>query len=62
MGRALKNVPIQTQEAPEGLVALGSGRDRSYIYAENFRPEAPPEDDADGTPPPQPDLSKPPSD
>jgi len=62
MGRALKNVPIQTQEAPEGLVALGSGRDRSYIYAENFRPEAPPEDDAGDTPPPQPDLSKPPSD
>jgi len=62
MGRALKNVPIQTQEAPEGLVALGSGRDRSYIYAENFRPEPPPEDDAGDTPPPQPDLSKPPSD
>ena len=62
MGRALKNVPIQTQEAPEGLVALGSGRDRSYIYAENFRPEPPPDDDAGDTPPPQPDLSKPPSD
>ncbi len=62
MGRALKNVPIQTQEAPEGLVAFGSGRDRSYIYAENVRAEAPPEDDADGMPPPQPDLSKPPSD
>ena len=62
MGRALKNVPIQTQEAPEGLVAFGSGRDRSYIYAENFRPEPPPEDDAGDTPPPQPDLSKPPSD
>jgi len=62
MGRALKNVPIQTQEAPEGLVTLGSGRDRSYIYAENFRPEPPPEDDAGDTPPPQPDLSKPPSD
>jgi len=62
MGRALKNVPIQTQEAPEGLVTLGSGRDRSYIYAENFRPEPPPEDDAGDPPPPQPDLSKPPSD
>ena len=62
MGRALKNVPIQTPEAPEGLVTLGSGRDRSYIYAENFRPEPPPEDDAGDTPPPQPDLSKPPSD
>ena len=62
MGRALKNVPIQTPEAPEGLVTLGGGRDRSYIYAENFRPEPPPEDDAGDTPPPQPDLSKPPSD
>ena len=62
MGRALKNVPVQTPEAPEGLVAFGSGRDRAYIYAENVRPEAPPEDDADDTPPPQPDLSKPPSD
>jgi penicillin-binding protein 1A len=62
MGRALKNVPVQTPEAPEGLVAFGSGRDRSYIYAENVRAEAPPEDDADDTMPPQPDLSKPPSD
>ncbi len=62
MGRALRNVPVQTPEAPEGLVAFGSGRDRAYIYAENVRPEAPPEDDADDTPPPQPDLSKPPSD
>lgn len=62
MGRALKNVPIQTPEAPEGLVAYGSGRDRTYIYAENVRAEEPPEDDADGTPQPEPDLSKPPSD
>ncbi len=62
MGRALKNVTVQTPEAPEGLVAFGSGRDRAYIYAENVRPEAPPEDAADDTTPPQPDLSKPPSD
>ncbi len=62
MGRALRNVPVQTPEAPEGLVAFGSGRDRAYIYAENVRPEAPAEDDADDTTPPQPDLSKPPSD
>ncbi len=62
MGRALKNVPVQTPEAPEGLVAFGSGRDRAYIYAENVRPEAPPEDAADDATSPQPDLSKPPSD
>ena len=62
MGRALRNVPVQTPDAPEGLVAFGSGRDRAYIYAENVRPEAPAEDDADDTTPPQPDLSKPPSD
>jgi penicillin-binding protein 1A len=63
MGRALRNVPVQTPEAPEGLVAFGSGRDRSYIYAENVRPEAPSEEDeTDDSTLPQPDLSKPPSD
>jgi penicillin-binding protein 1A len=62
MGRALRNVPVQTPEAPEGLVAFGSGRDRTYIYAENVRPEAPPEEAADDTTPPQPDLSNSPSD
>ena len=62
MGRALKNAPVQTPEAPEGLVAFGGGRDRTYIYAENVRPAAAPEDDADDTPLPQPDFSNPPSD
>jgi penicillin-binding protein 1A len=62
MGRALRNVPVQTPEAPEGLVAFGSGRDRTYIYAENVRPEAPPEEAADDTTLPQPDLSNSPSD
>jgi len=63
MGRAPRNVPVQTPEAPEGLVAFGSGRDRSYIYAENVRPEAPSEEDeTDDSTLPQPDLSKPPSD
>jgi penicillin-binding protein 1A len=60
MSRALQDVPAQTPQAPEGLVAYGSGRDRSYIYAENVAAEPPP--DEDGLPPATPDLSKPPSD
>jgi penicillin-binding protein 1A len=60
MSRALQDVPAQTPQAPEGLVAYGSGRDRSYIYAENVAAEPAP--DEDGLPPPTPDLSKPPSD
>jgi penicillin-binding protein 1A len=60
MSRALQDVPAQTPQAPEGLVAYGNGRDRSYIYAENVAAEPPP--DEDGLPPATPDLSKPPSD
>ncbi len=62
MGRALKDVPIQTPEAPEGLVAFGSGRDRAFVYAENVSADVPHEEDSADTPPPMPDLSKPPSD
>ena len=62
MSRALKDVPIKTPEAPEGVVASGGGRDRSYMYAENV-PVEPPAEEAGDTPPlPQPDLSKPPAD
>ena len=62
MSRALKDVPAQTPDAPEGLVAFGSGRDRSYIYAENIASAPAPGEETADTPPPIPDLSKPPSD
>ncbi|WP_434514185.1 penicillin-binding protein 1A [Dechloromonas sp. ARDL1] len=62
MGRALKDVPMQTQQAPEGLVAYGEGRERTYVYAENVKERAPEEEAQDATPLPKPDLSSPPSD
>ena len=62
MSRALKDVPIQTPSAPEGLVSSGEGRERSYIYAENVKPKAEGEAEEDTTPLPKPDLSSPPSD
>ena len=62
MSRALKDVPIQTPSAPEGLVSSGEGRERSYIYAENVKPKAEGEVEEDNTPLPKPDLSSPPSD
>ena len=62
MSRALKDVPIQTPSAPEGLVSSGEGRERSYIYAENVKPKAEGEVEEDTTPLPKPDLSSPPSD
>ncbi|MGV0974855.1 MAG: penicillin-binding protein 1A [Azonexus sp.] len=62
MSRALKDVPIKTPEAPEGVVASGGGRDRSYMYAENVPAEPPAEEAGDTLPLPQPDLSKPPAD
>ncbi len=60
MSRALKDVPVQTPSAPEGLIAVGEGRERSYVYAENAKEK--PEEEADSTPLPKPDLSSPPSD
>ena len=62
MSRALKDVPIQTPSAPEGLVSSGEGRERSYIYAENVKPKAEGEVEEDTTPLPKPDLNSPPSD
>ena len=62
MGRALKDVPIKTPETPEGVVASGSGRERSFMYAENVPVEPQAEDGGDTPPLPQPDLSKPPTD
>ena len=61
MNRALKDVPQQIMEQPEGLIAIGSGRDRNYVYVENSGNERPPEEDA--MPPlPRPELDKLPSD
>jgi len=62
MSRALKDVPIQTQQPPEGLVAYGEGRERTYVYAENVKERAPEEEAQDAAPLPKPDLSTPPSD
>jgi penicillin-binding protein 1A len=63
MSRALKDVPMQYPSAPDGLVAFGEGRERTYIYAENVKEQTPDEAEAqDTTPLPKPDLSAPPSD
>jgi len=61
MNRALKDVPIQTPQAPEGIISYGEGRERSYIYAENAAKERPAEE-TEATPLPKPELDKPPSD
>jgi len=62
MGRALKDVPMQTPSMPEGITAFGSGRERSYIYNENVVKEAPPEEDADEAAPVAPNpLNLPPT-
>jgi penicillin-binding protein 1A len=61
MNRALKDVPQQIMSQPEGLVAIGSGRDRNFIYVENSGNERPPEEE-EATPLPKPELDKPPSD
>ena len=65
MGRALRDVPLQTPQMPEGLITFGSGRDRSYIYSENAVKEAPPDEETSEmteAPPPRPDISLPPAD
>jgi len=62
MSRALKDVPVQLPQAPEGLVAVGEGRERSYIYTENVK-ESPADEAAQETAPlPKPDLNLLPSD
>ena len=38
MGQALKDVPVQLPSAPEGLLSVGEGRDRGFIYSENAKP------------------------
>lgn len=63
MNRALKDVPMSLPQAPEGLIASGEGRERSYIYAENAAKEKLPEEEAqEAVPLPKPDLSAPPAD
>lgn len=63
MSRALKDVPMLLPQAPDGLIATGEGRERSYIYAENAAKEKPPEEEAqEAVPLPKPDLSAPPAD
>ena len=62
MSRALKDAPVKTPEVPDGVVAVGSGRDRAYMFAENVPPEPPPEELEPEGGLPLPDFSKPPSD
>ena len=61
MSRALRDVPITIPHAPEGLISIGEGRDRSYIYAENAAAPRSPEED-EPTEQPKPELDKPPAD
>jgi penicillin-binding protein 1A len=61
MTRALKDVPVQVPAQPEGLIAIGSGRERNFIYTENSTAARPPEEDEE-TPLPKPELDKPPTD
>jgi penicillin-binding protein 1A len=51
MGRALKDVPVQTPTMPEGITTFGSGRERAYIYTENAAKEPPPEEGSVEAPP-----------
>lgn len=46
MGRALKDVPVQTPTMPDGITTFGSGRERGYIYTENAAKEPPPDEGA----------------
>jgi len=62
MNRALKDVPIQLPQAPEGLVAVGEGRERSYIYSENVKERSAEETAQESAPLPKPDLNLLPSD
>jgi penicillin-binding protein 1A len=62
MSRALKDVPVQLPQAPEGLVAVGEGRERSYIYSENVKEHPADEAAQESAPLPKPDLNLPPTD
>jgi penicillin-binding protein 1A len=62
MSRALKDVPMQLPQAPEGLVAVGEGRERSYIYTENVRERSAEEAAQESAPLPKPDINLLPTD
>ena len=62
MARALKDVPIQIPQTPEGLASFGEGRNRNYVYSENVGPEHAAGEGDNGTPEPKPELDKPPTD
>ena len=62
MNRALKDVPMALPQAPEGLVAYGEGKERTYIYAENVKEKSTDDEATEAAPLPKPDLSAPPSD
>ncbi len=61
MTRALRDVPVSLPEPPTGLVAYGTGKDRSFMYAENAEKEQSASSDSED-PLPQPELDKPPTD
>jgi penicillin-binding protein 1A len=61
MNRALKDVPMQVPQAPEGLVAVGEGRERSYIYSENVKERSAEEATQESAPLPKPDINLPPT-
>jgi penicillin-binding protein 1A len=62
MSRALKDVPVLLPQAPEGLVASGEGKERTYTYVENVKEKAAEDEAQEAVPLPKPDLSAPPSD
>jgi penicillin-binding protein 1A len=62
MSTALKDVPMATMSAPEGLISRGEGRERTYVYAENAAAEPEEKSTEETAPLPQPELDKPPSD
>lgn len=65
MSQALKDVPQETPSLPSGLVAIGEGNQRSYMYAENVGLPEPGEEKTAAdpfAPEPLPDLTQPPTD
>ncbi len=51
MGRALKDVAMQTPAMPDGITAFGSGRERTYMYNENVVRDASPDEGQEETTP-----------
>ncbi len=59
MGQALKDVPVQLPSAPEGLLSVGEGRDRGFIYSENAKPANDQTDTESPSPTPAPSNNEP---